>query len=181
MYRKIRFLIVITIALFTAACATSSSDQDWPSDLPKRKIFVDAYLENRGLNDAHAAALENHLIWIVRFYQGTVLYPNGWNRVSARFLASIDGIEAKQAMAERLTALGIRIANEWAQSNEVRLINSTNVATWGSALRTAAERDDQANFVTAVERDVQLLKDGSLKSSEIDYQRYYPEEDYDNF
>lgn len=169
------------IAMFTAACVTNPSDQNWPNDLPERRIFVDAYLEKRDINDAPSAAIENHLVWIIRFYQGTVLYPNGWNRVSDRFLASIEDTKAKKAMKQRLEDLGVKIANEWAQDNDVRLINSTNVATWGSALRTAAESDDQSNFMTAVEKDVELLIQGLLKSNEVDYQRYYPEEDYDNF
>ncbi len=169
------------ITLFTVACATDPSNENWPSDLPDRRIFVDAYLEKRGISEATSVAIENHLVWIIRFYQGTVLYPNGWNRVSDRFLASIENTKAKKAMKQRLEKLGTRIANEWAQNNDVRLINSTNVATWGSALRTAAETNDQTNFVTAVEKDVELLIQGLLKSNEVDYQRYYPEEDYDNF
>ncbi len=181
MYKNLRLSLVILIALFTAACATNSSNENWPGDLPERKIFVDAYLENRGIDEATSTAVENHLVWIIRFYQGTVLYPNGWNRVSDRFLASIENTQVKNSMTQRLEKLGIRIANEWAQDNDVRRINSTNVATWGSALRTAAETNDQINFVTAVEKDVELMIEGLLKSSEIDYQRYYPEEDYDNF
>jgi len=181
MYRKLRLSLVMLIALFMAACATKSSDENWPSDLPERKLFVDAYLENRNIDEASSAAIENHLVWIIRFYQGTVLYPNGWNRVSDRFLASIENTKAKAAMKQRLEKLGVRIANEWAQDNDVRLINSTNVATWGSALRTAAETNDQINFVIAVEKDVELLIEGLLQSNEIEYQRYYPEEDYDNF
>jgi len=181
MYRKLRLSFSISLVFLVSACTTAPSDSNWPSDIPDRKIFVDAYLENRDIKTAPSSAIENHLVWIVRFYQGTVLYPNGWNRVSERFLASINTSKDKGAMATRLEQLGIRISNEWAQDNGVRQINSSNVATWGSALRTAAERDDQRNFIAAVERDVELLIEGSLKSNQIDYQRYYPEEDYDNF
>jgi len=77
--------------------------------------------------------------------------------------------------------LGIDIANEWAQDNVVRKINSSNVATWGSALRTSAETNDQSSFISDVERDVQLLLSGKLEPSEINYERYYPAEDYDDF
>lgn len=175
---KISLLVAV---LMLAGCKTLTKEPSWPSNLPDRQIFVDQFLSNRQIESADEKAIDAHLVWIVRFYQGTVLYPNGWNRTSERFLATIDSEQEKQAMTTRLRALGILIANEWAQDNDVRLINSTNVATWGSALRTAAERDDQENYIAKVESDVKALIDGTVKSSEISYERYYQAEDYDNF
>jgi len=178
---EIRTIFLIALLVSLAGCATSVSDKKWPTDVPERKIFVDGYLKNRGLTKAEPKVLNAHLVWVVRFYQGTVLYPNGWNNVSNRFLNSIKETKDRDAMATRLYTLGIDIANEWAQDNVVRKINSSNVATWGSALRTSAETNDQNEFISAVERDVDLLLKGSLKPSEIKYERYYPEEDYDDF
>ncbi|MFQ3244647.1 MAG: hypothetical protein ACI9SP_001278 [Arenicella sp.] len=174
-------LSLILTLLMLVGCSTLAAKKNWPADLPDRKIFVKAFLENRQISTAEPEALEAHLVWIVRFHQGTILYPNGWNRVSERFLASIDNQKDKQRMAKRIRALGILIANEWSQDNDIRRINNTHVATWGSALRTSAERADQSEYITKVESDVKALIDSSLESDEIDYERYYPSDDYDSF
>jgi len=181
MHKPLLNLSLILALLTLIGCSTLATKKNWPADLPNRKIFVDAFLDNRQISFAEPEAIEAHLVWIVRFYHGTILYPNGWNRVSELFIASIDKRKNKQRMAKRIRALGILIANEWSQDNDIRRINSTHVATWGSALRTAAERDDQSDFIAKVESDAKALIDGSLESEEIDYERYYPSEDYDNF
>jgi hypothetical protein len=172
---------ILILLLILAGCSTTATNKDWPVELPARKIFVDEFLDKRQLEVADPKVIDAHLTWVVRFYQGTILYPNGWNRISERFIASIDQPKDKKVMAKRIRTLGILIANEWAQDNDVRRINNTHVSTWGSALRTSAERADQSDYVSKVEYDVNALIDGSLEATEIDYQRYYPSEDYDNF
>jgi len=181
MYTKIRSSILSIILISLVGCATSVSNDRWPTDVPDRKIFADGYLKNRGLTKVEPKVLEAHLVWVVRFYQGTVLYPNGWNKVSERFLNSINDLKERELIAVRLKTLGIDIANEWAQDNDVRKINSSNIAVWGSALRTSAESNNQSEFISAIERDVELLLSGSIKSRDIKYERYYAEEDYDDF
>ncbi len=158
-----------------------TSRDDWPDDIPDRKIFVDAYYVKRNLTEVSDKAISTHLSWIIRFYHGTTLYPNGWNRVSGLFLSSMESEPEREKMVERLERLGIDIANEWAQDNEYRNINSSNMIAWGSALRTAAERNDHDNFVTRVEADVAALIAREVTPKEISYERYYPVEDYDNF
>ncbi|MFT4635743.1 MAG: hypothetical protein ACI9OI_001540 [Chitinophagales bacterium] len=172
---------VVLALLVLVGCTTLATNQNWPADLPQRKIFIDKFLSNRQINVAESEVIESHLIWIVRFYQGTILFPNGWNRISERFIDSIDKPKDKRKMAVRLRALGISIANEWAQENNLRRINNTHVAAWGSALRTAAELADQKDFVAKVEGDVKALINGALEAEKIRYERYYPSEDYDNF
>ena len=181
MLKDLQKLSIIILLLCLAGCTTLATDRDWPSDVPKRQIFVDKFLESRGISKVDPKVIDVHLSWITRFYQGTVLFPNGWNRVSERFLASIDQQDEKDKMAKRLYSLGLLIANEWAQDNDIRKVNNANVATWGGALRTSAERNDQSNFISKVERDVEALIAGTLTSSQIDYERYYPSEDYDDF
>jgi hypothetical protein len=172
---------LVLALLMLVGCSTLATKENWPADVPDRRIFVNAFLDNREIRAAEPEVIEAHLAWIVRFYHGTILYPNGWNRVSAQFIASIDKKKDKKKMAKRVRALGIMIANEWSQDNVVRRINSSHVATWGSALRTSAERADQSAYITKVENDVKALIDGSLEINEINYERYYPSEDYDNF
>jgi len=181
MFKNLQKISTLLLLLTLVACKTIPTENKWPSDLPDRHIFVDKYLSNRGIKSSEPKAIENHLVWIVRFYQGTILYPNGWNRASERFLASINESEKKNEVSSKLRSLGISIANEWAQDNDVRRINSSNIATWASALRTSAEQGDQLMYIEKVEHDVKALIDGTLKSSEVNYERYYQSEDYDNF
>jgi len=138
MLKDLKNISTIILLLVLTACNTLTTGQNWPSDVPDREIFVQKFLEHRKLKTADPKVIEAHLVWIVRFYHGTLIYPNGWNRASERFLASIDTQQEKEKMAPRLYDLGIQIANEWARDNEIRRINSMNVATWGSALRTSA-------------------------------------------
>ena len=181
MFKNLRTSSLIFLLSILAGCTTVATDHKWPSDVPARKIFVDAFFDKRDLDSADSKILESHLVWIVRFYKGTVLYPTGWNRVSDRFLASINEPAEKERMTKRLRSLGISIANEWAQDNNIRKINSANVSVWGSALRTSAEQGDQKNYISKVEKDVEDLIKGDLTSNQINYERYYPSEDYDDF
>lgn len=181
LYKIYRISFLLGLLFFVTACQSLSSRPAWPTDLPPRQIFVDAYLENRSLDRVESAVLENHLIWIQRFYNGTLLYPNGWNQATKQFLQTISNSRTKKEVEQRMYALGIEIANEWAQDNHQRNIDNTNVAIWGSALREAADRNDHLAFIRKVEEDVAKLIAREISASEIDYERYYPDEDYGNF
>jgi len=182
-FKIFRSIALIVTFIWLFGCTTVSTIPPWPADLPPKQIFVDAYLSNRSIaaESADSAKIEEHLVWIKRFYQGTLFYQNGWNRVSKQFLDSVENKQERDDLKQRMVTLGITISNEWAQDNDVRLISSVNIATWGSALRTAAEQGDQLEFVSKVEADVLQLLTKTLQGSQISYQRYYPEEDYDNF
>jgi len=172
------FLIFLAIAL--SACVTNTTQEKWPNDIPARSIFVDTWKKQNaaGTNDS---SLEEHLVWIVRFYEGSVLYPIGWNDMTRSLLDSLDTQQQRHALRPRLRALGQTICIEWAQKNSVRKIDSSAIAVWGNALRTSAERDEQELFVSKVESDVTALLSGDLNYREIVRERYYPPEDYDNF
>lgn len=183
MYARIcHHLFVILISLTLSACATIGSKSAWPDDIPDRQIFVDAYLQNHAdAESVDATELEQHLGWIKRFYQGTLIYPNGWIQATNRFLATVDDPAEKVILADRMRQLGIDIANEWAQENGIRNIDSSNVAVWGSALYEAANRDDHLGYIAKVEMDVAKLIEGKIAPDEIEYERYYPDNDYDSF
>ena len=138
-------------------------------------------MENADITEVDQQVLEAHLIWIKRFYQGTILYRNGWNNASTMFLETVDNEQIKSELQQRMHKLGIVISCEWAQDNKSRNIDSSNIAVWGSAMSTAASINDHEAFVSKVEMDVEKLISGEIQRGEIDYERYYPEEDYDNF
>ena len=101
--------------------------------------------------------------------------------MSSMLLDSLDNPEERTELETRLATLGLDICLEWAKSNMVRKIDSAAVATWGTALRKAAERDEQWNFVRIVEDDVNALLNGTLSLDLIEEERYYPVEEYDDF
>ncbi len=180
-----RFLFRTALAVFLpivlTACQTHNLGNDWPKELPPSKVFVQAYLESRGLESATDSELSYHLTWVKRFYQGSRLYPRGWLYASGRFKDSInDPISRKKAKGQ-IYDLGIRIANEWAQDNDVRKINNSCIATWADAMRTAAERSKQLEFLDQVEADVERLISGEIQTRDIEYSRYFEEETYDDF
>ena len=176
-----RVLIVLKLLILLSACQTYKLDDEWPNDIPPRKIFVKGFLEKRDLTQADDAQLSYHLGWIKKFYQGTTLYPNGWLSASEQFIATINSKNEKKSVAKRLQNLGIAIGNEWAQDNSIRLINNTNMITWASAMRTAAERNKHSVFLDKVEKDVQALLNEELTSRDIKYERYFEEESFDDF
>lgn len=176
-----RLLFVIVMLSMLSACQTFKPTQSWPSELPDRQIFVDGFLQKRNLTEADPQILEAHLIWVKRFYQGTILYPNGWNKATSRFLETVKQDRDRSELRRRMRQLGIAIACEWAQDNGTRNIDSTNVAVWGSALREAASLNDHKAYISKVEEDVAKLITGKMHRTEIEFERYYPELDYDNF
>ena len=166
--------------LLVSACQTTDLSQDWPKELPPKQTFEQAYLEKRNFESASPEVLQAHLQWIIKFYKGTAIYPNGWLRVTDRFLASLDDPGAAESLRKRMKSLGIEIANEWARDNDVRLINSRNMLTWGNALKTAATRQEHEQFISKIEIDVQSLLSKQLIARDISYQRYYPSNDFDD-
>lgn len=167
--------------LTISACMTlDTSKQAWPKDVPARSIFVKAYKKQFAAGTV-TTDLQSHLNWILKFYKGSVLYPTGWNDMIELVINSIDGKRDKRVAEKRLIKLGREISIEWAQINSVRKIDSSNIATWGSALRTSVEREEQFKFLSQVEADVDALLAGELKSSQIEHDRYYPLEEFDDF
>lgn len=179
--KSAKIFITFTILIITAACQTLDTQKNWPDDIPKRSIYVKDYLAKKNLTVADPKVLDEHLIWIIRFYHGTLIYPNGWNRISEMFLDSVDDPRIQKKLTKKIRALGIKIVNEWAQENGIRNIDNSNIAVWGSALRTSADRDDQVSFIDKVDKDVTQLIDRTLSPRDISYERYYPEQEFDDF
>ena len=178
-----KFLLLTLIALQLSACYTTTQQKDnWPDNIPDRAIFVDAYNSQvaEGKNDT---SLRSHLVWVKRFYRGLTIYP-GWNDMTEMVLDHLADQPAKTRndMSERLSALGQKICIEWAQSNKTRNIDSANVNTWGISLRKAVKQEGKLfPFLAQVERDVDALIARELNMRSITSDRYFPEEDYNDF
>ena len=177
-----RWLIVTILFLGLSACQTNISPAAWPEGIPSRHYFeLSAKAKLAPEDPKFESKVGAYLVWIKRFYTGSIIYPLGWLEMTHLLLDSIEEPDERQEAADRLYELGRTIATEWAQDNSVSKIKSANIAAWGSALRTAADNNQQLEFIGKVEDDVAALLSGRLKSDAISRERYYPPEDYDNF
>lgn len=166
---------------FLSACINTTHQPRtvWHDSLPPKQYFVNKYYS---LPEAKKITeVDNHLIWIKRFYLGSPLYAKGWLDVTQLVTDSLDNLKLKQRMENRMTTLGKNIATEWALDNSVRKINTHNMVTWGNALLKSIELEQQIKLISLIEKDVALLMDSQLESKQINSERYYATEDYDNF
>ncbi|MFT7525092.1 MAG: hypothetical protein ACI9LY_000224 [Arenicella sp.] len=173
-------LFTLTITAVIAGCTTTSTVNKWPRNLPDRSIFVDTFTQQK-LSGTISSTLEPHLVWIKRFYLGSIIYPLGWNRMTQIMTDSVDQEVDKTKLKSRMYKLGLNICIEWAQDNRFRNIDSSMIAVWGNALRTAAEQNELLAFVDKIETDVDALLIKQLTAKDIVRERYYPVEDYDDF
>lgn len=148
--------------------------------MPARQLFVDAYVQQTGL-PPQGAKLEKQLLWIKRFYRGSIIYPIGWNKMTESVLTSLGQDNDLDGVKRRLDSLGKQISIEWSQDNSIAKISSSNIATWGAALRKAVKNNQQLDFIAKVENDVNDLISGKLDGSDINQDRYYGVEDFDDF
>lgn len=175
-----KLLLILMIITAVSGCSTISAMKKWPEEMPAKSIFVEAYNEQKAAG-SNNNSLQNHLLWVKRYYLGSVIYPLGWNRMTEMLTDTLENINEKEEIRRRMYTLGVTICLEWAKNNDVRKIDSAAIATWGNALQTATELREQSVFISKVENDVQALLDGDLDRKQIERERYYPPEDYDNF
>ncbi len=163
-----------------SACIVHKPSNYWPEELPAKTLFVDAFLVQKA-NNTNSDNINNHLVWIKRFYQGSFIYSLGWIRMTEILLETVNDAKHHTNLKNRMHDLGLAICIEWTQDNSARKIDSKAIAVWGNALRTASELNQQSSFVNLVENDVAALLNGTLDKKQIYRERYYPIEDYDNF
>ena len=160
---------VTLLFAFTLASCISPNMHEWPDDLPKINLFVNAYrsdVANQALQSE-----QGYLEWILGFYQGTVLYPTGWLDVERQLLNSTEA-EQKAVLALRLRDLGILIGTEWAKDNEARLIDSRMLALWGSCLQLMQGTEARFAAIDLVSQDIEALFEGVLQKTDIVEARY---------
>ena len=180
MKNKLFLGLIFCTFLLASGCVSKTSVADWPADLPARSIFVDTYHQQQQAG-TNSNSLKSHLFWVKRYYQGSIIYPLGWNRMTEMLLVTLPDENQKSEIESRMKRLGMTIVIEWAQDNKFRAIDSATVAVWGNGLRTASQLGEQQLFVSKVERDVDALIAGELNKKRITRERYYPPEDFDDF
>ena len=164
----------IAIVLLFAGCASYPTIvDDWPSNLPDFRIFIDEY--SADLDNQKDQSIENYLLWVKRFYQGWVVYDRGWLEMTDELKANINDPQERQIAEQKIHQIGLLIASEWAKEKESRYVKTGAVAAWGESLLKALSRGQALELMESVIQDIALLENGSLSSDEIEIERYYPD------
>jgi len=171
--------IGLMILLTLSGCVSySRMANDWPSEIPPMDLFVEAY-ENDQANQ-EIQSMEAYLVWVKRFYQGWVVYDNGWLKVSQNLSESMP-VNERAAANHRIAEIGLKIAPEWAKEKTDRYIFTDMVVVWGEALLEALDRGEVFRYMDSVEQDLQLLSEGQIQRRDIFMQRYFPDIQEESF
>ncbi|MFX4227546.1 MAG: hypothetical protein ACFHHU_06590 [Porticoccaceae bacterium] len=174
-----RVAIGLMMTLTLAGCISYPKiATDWPGELPPVDLFVEAY-EN-DLANQEVQSMEDYLLWVKRFYQGWVVYDNGWLKMS-RNLAEQMPVNQRSLASQQIAEIGLKIAPEWAKEKTDRYIFTDMVVVWGEALLEALDRGEVFEYMDSVEQDLKLLKKGQVKRQDIFMQRYFPDIQEDSF
>ena len=161
-------LTILVLCLTLGACSTSSVS-DWPRDIPPQALFIQAYQADA--RNQQLQTQSEYLEWVIGFYEGTLLYPTGWQDVETQLLQGTP-VSERSALVPRLTELGVIIGAEWAKDNDVRLINNRLLALWGSTLQLMIGPEQKLQAIEEIARDIDLLLLGTLQKEEVREARY---------
>jgi len=146
----------------------------------ERDFFVQDHVKKKGYQPT-PQALNNHLIWIKRFYFGWSLAPTGWLKMTERLVTSLAPDIDTQKIEGTLYTLGKEISAEWAQENGVRHINTAHISIWGNALKKSVKLNRQVEILEKIEYDVYALLAGKIHPKVINSERYLAADDYNDF
>lgn len=174
-------LYVLVLCLLQGACASVRDDtaSTWPQELPQISYFVSAYEEDAQLHEHQS--LQEYLKWVRGFYQGTKLYPRGWNDISADVLAETYSPDRLSSRERQLSLLGRDIATEWAKANSVRRVDNQSLTVWGVAATRAVDEGNVEETLEKITQDLQKLLSLELAPDRITAGRYHPQDPDDWF
>ncbi len=168
---------IIYIILFAlSGCAINKpQESSWPNELPPRAYFLDQYQQD--ITNKSIQSQEEYLLWIVRFYKGSDLYPNGWHNITQDIVLKLKNSPTTDNVQAKLDQLGLLISEEWAKNNKTRMINSLHVSVWGNALLKSLEQNETLHLIDRVTSDVDDLLARKLPVETILAERYYVQEE----
>lgn len=166
-------LRIFLLLFLVSGCSTlrDSSVNNWPERLPPAEFFVNAYESDPTLQEYQT--LESYLYWVRAFYEGTALYPRGWNDVSQAILESTESAQDSAAREKQLYELGCEIAVEWSKETSINRIKSSNLAVWGNAVERSVGEGNVDATLARIAEDVQRLLSLQLKPDDITADRYH--------
>lgn len=179
--RSVRNISLIVCVMVLGACSVffDQSAANWPENLPPSQHFVSAY-ELDPVN-AQIQSQRTYLYWVRSFYEGTLLYPIGWNQITSDILAETSEVSLIEVRRQQLYKLGQEIATEWAKDTQVNLVENSHLAVWSVAASRAVEEDNVQETLSKIQEDVRLLLSLELTADEITADRYHPQDPDDWF
>lgn len=179
--RICRPLVLMLLCSLLAACATAPGSQhaDWPAQIPPRAFFAQVYAADEALQGRQSR--EEYLTWVVRFYQGTALYPRGWSDLVAEQVAAETDADTAMRRKTQLQRLGRDIAAEWAKDNALRRVDTRHLVIWGEAARRAIREGNVEQTLSSIEQDLEQLMNGMLEADAITAARYHEPDPDDVF
>lgn len=170
----LRLSLRIFLLIFLVSGCSNLRDRsvsNWPEQLPPVDFFVEAYESDPKLRDYQT--LQNYLYWVRAFYEGTSLYPRGWNDVTEEILESTTSTQDTAAREQLLFDLGTEIAVEWSKETEINRIKSSNLAVWGNAVERSVGEGNVDATLARIAEDVQRLLSLQLTPDDITADRYH--------
>lgn len=168
----LRCCILVLCSLSLVSCVGMRGGwhaDNWPQELPALAYFQCSY-QSDPVNQRHQTESE-YLEWIISFYQGSLLYPAGWQDVQSGILALVLPREQRQQQL-RLQELGAVIASDWAKHNAVRLIDNRLLSLWGYMLQLAPDNQQLTRYIDTIDADIQHILAGELDPVVINPRRY---------
>ncbi len=177
-WRLMQALVLISLL---SACAglRDGTSSEWPQGFPPASFFVSAYEADTANHELQS--LQEYLYWVRRFYEGTALYPTGWNDLTADVLAATPDPDLASKRKQKLHRLGRDIAAEWSKDSSVNRVESYHLAVWGGAAGRAVDVGNVDETLQKVSHDVQKLLLLALPPEVITESRYHPEDPDDEF
>jgi hypothetical protein len=161
-------LLTILLSLSLFSCANQSL-QRWPDTIPQQGYFAAVYAADEANQERQSR--DEYLQWIMKFYEGSLVYPSGWLDVASTVLAASNP-RSRSALDSQLAELGAAIAAEWAKDNDVRIIDNRMLSLWGSILQLADNNEQRLLSVEIIHLDVVNLLEGYLMPTEVREPRY---------
>lgn len=177
-WRSIQALVLVSL-LSTCAGLRDGTKGEWPEGLPPAGFFVSAYETDTSNHELQTQ--REYLYWVRRFYEGTALYPTGWNDLTADILAETHDPDLAFERKQKLHRLGRVIAAEWSKDSAVNRVESYHLAVWGGAAGRAIEVGNVDETLQKISDDVQKLLKQALPPEVITEYRYHPEDPEDEF
>lgn len=157
------------VVLLSACGGLRSPEVAWPENLPPQQYFRMVYAADEANHALQSEA--DYLRWVVRFYEGSMAMPTGWNDITRSLQSGLDKA-GQEALEEKRRRLGLLISAEWAKDNRVRMVDTGMLSLWGDVMQALPEPQQRLAALDAIIDDVQELRAEELEPAAIDAARY---------